>query len=225
MLQLRTAEGQSVEVRPEELVVAGFAGRDRDQVEHHIVELEALGVARPSSVPLFYRVSASLLTTASHIQVVGTQSSGEVEAVLVAAGGEIFVGVASDHTDREAEAHSVALSKQLCAKPMGATVWRFADVADHWDRLVLRAHAVIDGERVLYQEGAVAGLLPVTSLMESYAGRPGARLEAGQAMLCGTLPAIGGIRPAARFEVELVDPVRGRSLTHAYDIETLPIVS
>ncbi|MDX6750144.1 DUF2848 domain-containing protein (plasmid) [Geminicoccaceae bacterium 1502E] len=225
MLQLRTAEGQSVEVRPEELVVAGFAGRDRDQVEHHIVELEALGVARPSSVPLFYRVSASLLTTAARIQVVGTQSSGEVEAVLVAAGGELFVGVASDHTDREAEAHSVALSKQLCAKPMGAMVWRFAEVADHWDRLVLRAHAVIDGERVLYQEGAVAGLLPVTSLMESYAGRSGTRLADGQAMLCGTLPAIGGIRPAARFEVELVDPVRGRSLTHAYDIETLPIVS
>lgn len=224
MLDLRTPEGNAVDIRPRELIVAGFAGRDREEVEHHIVELEALGVARPSSVPLFYRVSATLLDTSSRIQVVGTQSSGEVEAVLLAADGELFVGVASDHTDREAEAISVALSKQLCAKPMGKTVWPFADVEGHWDRLVLRAHAVIGGERVLYQEGPVSGLLAPQTLMERYAGKAGARLAEGQAMLCGTLPAIGGIRPATRFEVELHDPVRGRSLRHGYDIDTLPVV-
>lgn len=225
MLQLRTPEGRAVAFRPGELIIAGFAGRDQAKVEHHIVELEALGVARPSSVPLFYRTSATLLTTAGRVQMLGTQSSGEVETVLLAAGDELFVGVASDHTDREVEAYSVAVSKQLCAKPMGATVWPFAEVTDHWDSLVLRAHAVIDGERVLYQEGAVAELLPVGRLMESYLGEAGARLRPGQAMLCGTLGAIGGIRPASRFEIELVDPVRQRSLAHAYDIDTLPVVS
>ena len=44
-------------------------------------------------------------------------------------------------------------------------------------------------------------------------------------MFCGTLAAIGGIRPASRFEVELEDPVLGRTLRHAYDIEVLPVVS
>jgi hypothetical protein len=42
-------------------------------------------------------------------------------------------------------------------------------------------------------------------------------------MLCGTLAAIGGIRPAERFEVELEDPVLGRTLRHAYAVDTLPV--
>ena len=37
--------------------------------------------------------------------------------------------------------------------------------------------------------------------------------------------AIGGVRPATRFEMELEDPVLGRRLRHAYDVEVLPVVS
>jgi hypothetical protein len=44
-------------------------------------------------------------------------------------------------------------------------------------------------------------------------------------MYCGTLGAIGGIRPAVRFEMELEDPVLSRTLKHAYDINILPVVS
>ena len=47
----------------------------------------------------------------------------------------------------------------------------------------------------------------------------------GTVMFCGTMPALGGIRSAARFEMELDDPVLGRKITHAYDVETLPIVA
>ena len=43
-------------------------------------------------------------------------------------------------------------------------------------------------------------------------------------MYCGTLGAIGGIRLATRFEMELAHPVLNRSLRHAYDIEVLPVV-
>jgi hypothetical protein len=43
-------------------------------------------------------------------------------------------------------------------------------------------------------------------------------------MLCGTLAAFGGIRPAERFDIELEDPILRRSLTHSYAIETLPVV-
>jgi hypothetical protein len=44
-------------------------------------------------------------------------------------------------------------------------------------------------------------------------------------MFCGTMPAIGGIRSSSRFEMELEDPVLGRKISHAYDIETLPIIA
>jgi hypothetical protein len=44
-------------------------------------------------------------------------------------------------------------------------------------------------------------------------------------MFCGTLGAIGGIRPAARFEMTLEDPVLGRSMSCVYDIGVLPVVT
>jgi hypothetical protein len=44
-------------------------------------------------------------------------------------------------------------------------------------------------------------------------------------MFCGTVGAIGGIRPATRFDMELEDPVRKRKLSHGYDVVALPVVS
>ena len=44
-------------------------------------------------------------------------------------------------------------------------------------------------------------------------------------VFCGTIGAKGGIRPAARFEMELDDPVLKRRMTHAYDILDLPVVT
>ena len=41
-------------------------------------------------------------------------------------------------------------------------------------------------------------------------------------MFGGTLPAIGGISPAPRFEFELEDPVLNRKITHTYDMTNLP---
>lgn len=204
------------------LVIAGWAGRDKAAMEHHIAELEALGVARPAQTPTYYRVSASRLTTQGLIEVSGTRSSGEVEPVLLTAGGEMFVGVGSDHTDREVETYGVTVSKQMCDKPIAATVWRFEDVRDHWDDLVLRSFITMDGRRELYQEGSVAGLLPPHEIISGYAdGRE--LLPDGTAMFGGTLGAIGGIRAASRFEGELQDPVLGRTISFGYELKTLPI--
>ena len=86
-----------------ELVIAGWTGRNREAMENHIAELEAIGIARPKSVPVFYRVAASLLTVADEIQVSGGHSSGEAETVILNLGGRHYVGVGSDHTDRQAE--------------------------------------------------------------------------------------------------------------------------
>src|SRR5882762_4217023 len=108
-------------------------------VQHHIDELAALGVPAPSTVPLFYRVAGQQLTQGAAIEVVGEGSSGEVEPVLIAMADGLWLGIGSDHTDRAAEAYSVALSKQLCPKPLGDALWRFEELAGHWDALVLRS--------------------------------------------------------------------------------------
>lgn len=202
------------------LVIAGWTGRNKEAMEHHIAELEALGVKRPPQTPMFYRVSASRLSLAGEIECIGGASSGEVEFVLMATLDGLYVGVGSDHTDREAETTGVTLSKQMCDKPVGGTVWPYDEVKGHWDQLVVRSHAVIDGERVLYQEGPVAGMLAAETLMAGYSET--GRLAPGTAMFGGTHPAIGGIRPATRFECELWDPVLNRGLSCAYDVKSLP---
>ena len=204
-------------------VFAGGAGRDRAAIDHHIEELAAIGVPRPSAVPLYYRVAENQLTQSPRIQAVGPHSSGEVETFVFTAGGELYVSLTSDHTDRKLESHSVALSKQLCAKPVGTTAWRFADVAGHWDELVIRSRIVEDGREVVYQEGALSALRLPGELIAGYAG--GGALPAGCAMSCGTVGAIGGIRPSTSFAMELFDPRSGRSLRHAYTVDVLPEVA
>jgi hypothetical protein len=131
------------------------------------------------------------------------------------------VTVGSDQTDRKAEQYGVALSKQLAGKVLGRTLWRLDELRDRWDSLVLRAHVVIDGERLLYQEGALALMRTPDDLMHRY-GKP---LKPGTIMMSGTLNAIGGIRPASRFEMQLQDPAERRSITHAYEIGDLPVIA
>jgi hypothetical protein len=47
----------------DDAIIAGWTGRDPAAVEKHIRELEALGVKRPASTPIFYRFAAARLTT------------------------------------------------------------------------------------------------------------------------------------------------------------------
>jgi hypothetical protein len=202
------------------LVVAGWTGRNTAALEAHIKELEALGVKRPKSVPIFYRNAVSLLTTAPEIQVAGDKSSGEVEFVLYALDDGMWLGVGSDHTDRKAETINVTLSKQMCAKPVGPALWRYDEVKPHWDKLTLRSFVPDGGKRRLYQEGPVTNMRSPEELIKLYTG--GDRLAPGTAMYCGTFAVHGGISYSGTFDMELEDPVLRRKLTHSYRIVSLP---
>jgi hypothetical protein len=206
----------------DQAVIAGWTGRDPVARDKHIAELEAIGIARPATTPIYYRVAARRLTTADSIEVCGGDSSGEVEFVLIGWQGRIFVGTGSDHTDRKVETYSVTVSKQMCDKVMAPVLWEIEDVADHWDQLVLRSHAWIGGARVLYQEGTLDAMLPVKDLIARGFGGKG--LPDGCVMFGGTFAAKGGIRPASRFEFELEDPVLKRSIRHGYDVIELPVL-
>jgi len=203
------------------LIVAGWTGRDRAAVEHHIAELEAIGVKRPRAVPCFYRVGANLLTHATAIDVCGCDSSGEVEFVLVSLDDGVHVAVGSDHTDRKVEAYSVTVSKQMCPKPLGRALWKFSEVEAHWDELILRSWVTRGGVRELYQEGPVTKMLAPRDLMARYLGHDGV-LPVGTAMYCGTLAtSTGTIGGGERFEIELDDPRSQRKLQHAYTAHCL----
>jgi hypothetical protein len=218
-LSFNTDTGQ-IQVDIHSLVIAGWAGRDHAAIEHHIEELAVLGIARPSAVPLFYRVSSNQLTQESQVQVVGNQSSGEVETFVFQAQGELYVSIASDHTDRKLEAYSVAFSKQACIKPVATDAWKLSDVADYWDELIMRSWIEEDDRSVLYQEGTLASLRTPLDLIAGFTHGQ-SMLPSGVGMTCGTVGAIGGIRPASSLTMELFDPRRQRALRHTYTTDIL----
>ncbi|MEI2264860.1 DUF2848 domain-containing protein [Erwinia sp. CGal63] len=205
------------------LIIAGWVGRDKEAVLHHIRELEALGVPAPGAVPLFYRVAANQLSQQAALEVVGDQTSGEAEPLVFFHRGEFWVSLTSDHTDRYLETFSVALSKQACVKPVASTAWRMSEVAEHWDSLELTSWIKEQGEWVVYQQGTLASLLTPQDLLARYLA--GEKPEEGLAMSCGTLSAIGGIRPSSEFRMALHDPVLGRTLEHVYQTAALPVVA
>jgi hypothetical protein len=212
-----------IQVAPRHLLVAGWTGRDREALQAHIEELAAIGVARPRATPIFYRVSASLITSAPSIQVIGRDSTGEAEFVLFKAEDRHWITLGSDHTDRKAEAIGVTLSKQLCSKPVAREAWALDELEGHWDSLQLRSFAEIDGARHFYQEGSVASMTPPRQLLSLYESRNPGIWTDGCFMFCGTLPVHGKIRWADAFTVELEDPVLRRTLSHTYRIEPLVI--
>ena len=55
----------------DQAVIAGWTGRDPVARDKHIAELEAIGIARPASTPIYYRVSARRMTITDSIEVCG----------------------------------------------------------------------------------------------------------------------------------------------------------
>lgn len=222
-LQLETLRGiQDKDVLISSCVIAGWTGRDAAALEKHIAELEELGVRRPASTPIFYRVAASRLTTSNVIEVLGEASGGEVEYTILAHGGKLWVGTGSDHTDREAERITVTLSKQICDKPIAPRFWAFDDVANHWDEMILRSYVIEDGQRRLYQEARTGAMLSPQDLIARYTH--GGGLADGTILFGGTGAAIGGVRATHEFEYEIEDPVLKRKIASRYRTVILPVL-
>ena len=217
LLNFTTPDGPAT-VAVENCVVAGWTGRDKAALDHHIEELAAIGVPGPSTVPLYYRVAVEQVVQRTSVQVLGGDSSGEVEPVLIATENGLLLTVGSDHTDRKVESYSIPVSKQMCPKVLAGEAWPVEPGA--WmDRLTIESRALIDGREVVYQSGTLAMIRPLAELIDGYGG-----LKPGTVMLCGTVPVVGGLRHADRFSMRLADPDTGAAVEHTYSIETLLVV-
>jgi len=203
-------------------IVGGWTGRDKAALQHHIDELAKIGVKAPEKTPMFYRVGVSRLSTADAIEVIGDGSSGEVEYVLIRYEGQVWVGAASDHTDRVYEHMGITVAKQLCDKPVATEFWPLDEVKDHWEQIKIRSIIQEDGKDVLYQDGSVAGLLAPQDLLKCLQ-EEGDDLKEGDLLFGGTCGAIGDVRYSSHFRIELIDPVLDREITHTYEINPVPI--
>jgi hypothetical protein len=212
---------QEINFTPARVIIAGYTGRDQEEVRAHVSELAAQGIPAPAEVPTIFRTTLDRLTTADEIEVVGPRTSGEAEVVLFVKGQaiqDIWVGVGSDHTDRQLEMVDIPASKQVCPKPVSSAVWRYADVRERWDGLILRSWVGETGGEQLYQEGRMAALLRPENLLALLRRRLG-NLVDGAAVYTGTIPLIGGAFVSkSYFVAELCDETKGDSLKCSYRV-------
>lgn len=212
--------GAELGFEPRDVVLAGYTGRDQEAVRRHVEELAAHGVPAPERVPAHYRATPDRVVVADRIAVLGSETSGEGEFLVFRSDGDLWIGVASDHTDRAAERDSVRLSKQLCAKPVGRRVWRYADVVGHWPHLTLRSWS---GGR-LYQEGPVTALLDPEDILAGSAARARTDPDAGLLVFSGTIPLVGELEHANAFAVELADEEHDLRLRVEYAVEVVEVL-
>jgi hypothetical protein len=199
---------------------AGWVGRNHSAVQHHIDELAKVGVPAPKHVPTLFALGNHLVTTSETIQVHGSETSGEVEWVLLRHEGEFFVGVGSDHTDRKLETHSIPKAKNLCLNVMAPVVWPYKEIKDHFDRLVIECNVEKDGETKLYQKDSCASILDPDYWIDFLSGRLGV-LENGLMLFSGTIGTVEGLVAGEAYAFSLADPILGRKLSHRYACQVL----
>lgn len=196
-------------------VVAGYTGRDPKAVQHHIDELAAIGVAPPPEVPMFYRMDAHLFDTSGEHDTSNNLTSGEIEPLYIRHDGKYYLGIGSDHTDRDIEAQDIGDSKRACPKPIATEVIEVASLED-LDLDQCTARSWVDGE--LYQEGSLAGLRKPADVVEKLL----TRTDIGDSdFMClgGTLPLLKGkFVDGTSWKVELSFP-DGTRIEHNYKIK------
>lgn len=212
---------QEMVFRAEHLICSGWVGKDVEALQAHIDELAKLGIAGPSRIPIYMHFSNYLLTTDDEITVIGPQSSGEVEYVLLGRGEEIWVTVGSDHTDRDIETKSIPASKQMYAKCLAKECWPLADIEDHWDSLIMRCWVFKNKEKSLYQEASLATILSPHELLKKIPEAESLRGK-GIVLFSGTIATKSGLIYGDAYEMEMEDPILKRSIKHFYRVKILP---
>ncbi len=204
-----------VDLEAPRLIIAGYTGRNAAAVAAHIEELAAIGIPPPASVPAFFELDPSLVTTDPVITISGSNTSGEVEPVLIRHNGYHYLGVGSDHTDRDVERTDIAASKAACPKPVGPYVIALPDDLGALDWDAIDVESDVDGEP--YQRGSLAVMRTPTDLLTRMTATLG-EFSNDLVMFCGTVPLLtGAFRPGRHWRVELqLDS--DTSLTHSYEV-------
>lgn len=191
------------------VAIAGYTGRDTDAVAKYVAKLEEEGIAAPESTPTVFSCGADRVVKHDVIDVTGQETCGEVEFVILATEEGVHITVGSDHTDRALEQQSISLSKQVVPKVVADTAWRFEEVKDHWDDLILRSW--VGEERRPYQETGVDFFLTPDAIMDLIDP------DEGTVIFGGTVSSVeGGFDFDPVFTGSLIDPVLDRVITFSY---------
>lgn len=214
-------DGEEKKLVVESVYCIGYSGSDVEKVQEHIDELAELGIPKPPEVPMLYPVRVSSLNQDGIMEILGDETSGEAEIVLIFGEqeDEIYVSVGSDHTDRGLETVDINKSKQICDKPIAAEAWPLSAVIDHWNELKLISKVRINGEWVPYQEQFLSAILPLNKIL-AYLKQKNLGLT-HSVVFAGTVPLLDGFKYGDGYEVSLVD--NDKSITCTYSVKNVEV--
>ena len=201
----------------------GFTVRDQERMQRHLDEMKDIKVPRPKRPPIIFPVATWALTTADEVAVQFDRTSGEVEIVIVDDGGELLVGIGSDHTDRALEEYNIPWSKQSAPNVMAPVLWRWSEVQEQWDSVVIESWVAErpGAEMKLYQRGSASEFWTPVEMVESVKDRL-APVEGSRVFYSGTISTEQGALDYGRvFRMRLHDPALGRSIEHEYRVTVL----
>lgn len=220
-LTFELLDGATSKVSVENLLNAGYAGREQKEVQAHIAELAELGVPGPSTTPALYPVSPYLAAQPQAVDVQHARTSGEAEWALVITEDGPLLTVACDHTDRALEVHGVAWSKNASPDVLGRKAWLLSEIRDHLDVITLKGWTVAEGgSETLIQESTLGALLTPDYWLDILEQR--GLNNPGTILLSGTVAMKPGVDQfAAGWRVELGDPVTGENIEAAYQVRLM----
>lgn len=209
---------RTLSVDIQRVAVAGFSGRDIEVMMEQVGQLEKENIHSPdySELPAVYPVSPALLTTADTIKVDGARTSGEVEFILLKHDGEYYVGLGSDHTDRDIEAKDIQKSKEVCPKPIAPVLWEYYEIKDHLDKIRMLSSTAVGDSVYEYQEGKMDDILPPISILN----RVSKDMELEDCLIfSGTVPLLRDYRYGDEFSCRLCDDELGREIDLKYSVK------
>lgn len=214
-------DGKNKEFHIKKAFCIGYSGRDKEKTFAHIRELARIGVPEPTEIPMLYPVSVSTLTQKNTIEVIGEETSGEAEIVIIFGNTseEVYVTVGSDHTDRSLETIHINKSKQVCSKPFANKAWCVRKIKTNWDKLILSSSVFINEKWQKYQFDSVSSIIRLEEI-EDFLIKKYINLE-NTIVFCGTVPLVDGFKYGEKFRMELIDPVNKDTICAEYCIKNL----
>ncbi|WP_181351226.1 DUF2848 family protein [Thalassobacillus sp. CUG 92003] len=214
-------DGKQIELTIDRAYCIGYTGRNKEKTLEHVKELAAIGVPEPEEIPALYPISKSNLNQQGEIEVVGHQTSGEAEVVLIFGENdkEIFLTVGSDHTDRSLETVDINKSKQVCDKPFAKEAWKLSAVINHWDELELASDIFIDGKWEPYQKEKISKIIAFEEILE-YLKKKRVSMK-NSIVFAGTVPLKEGFKYGEEFRLSFIDPIRNKAIETSYIINNL----
>lgn len=161
-------------------------------------------------------IGVESLTTGTEIQVVGQSTAASAGIIFIAAGYGTLVGVADDHFDMLLLSHAT-VARQACPKPIGRQVWRFADIENHLDQLILRCWHGDNKQPRGSEEAELGGL---RSIVE----RAAVETHGLGQLPNGTAILVSGITQPIQgspVNLEIEDTARRRTLSHRFSVSQL----